>query len=274
MRVQDPAWFSTMDSDCGYGVPDGDEYPEFSNDSSCDQACVPGEYVLKPYSNRTGAFMASIVTSCRTYNPECGACRLTPLWVTAFPGSSFKSAVNVGACEGTCPETANACIAKNTKTVAVSGPNGVITVEQTLECGCEDKKCHREDYYESYWEVVEGIDRNGTVVKEKAQYPEGFKIQIIDFYLLRYGDTAMQSEVHVSRSNRAFLSPTRENGSVQGLRKARFERETWTYFALMYLHNGRGSYLDFEPLGVLCLVTSARSKAAAVASMPQLQLHQ
>ena len=50
----------------------------------------------------------------------------------------------------------------------------------------------------------------------------------------------MQSKVHVSRSNRAFLSPTRENGSVQGLRKARFERETWTYFALMYLHNGRG----------------------------------
>lgn len=45
---------------------------------------------------------------------------------------------------------------------------GVITVEQTVECGCEDKKCHREDYYESYWEVVEGIDRNGTVVKEKV----------------------------------------------------------------------------------------------------------
>ena len=25
-----------------------------------------------------------------------------------------------------------------------------------------------------------------------------------------------------------------------GLRKARFEWETWTYFALLYLHNGRG----------------------------------
>ena len=25
-----------------------------------------------------------------------------------------------------------------------------------------------------------------------------------------------------------------------GLRKAPFERETWTYFALLYLHNGRG----------------------------------
>eukprot|EP00731_Ephydatia_muelleri_P004604 Em0002g780a len=48
--------------------------------------------------------------------------------------------------------------------------------------------------------------------------------------------------------------------AVQGLRKARFEREMWTYFALLCLHNGRGSYLDFEPLGVLCLVTSARSK--------------
>ena len=28
--------------------------------------------------------------------------------------------------------------------------------------------------------------------------------------------------------------------AVQGLRKAQFERETWTYFALLYLHNGRG----------------------------------
>ena len=52
----------------------------------------------------------------------------------------------------------------------------------------------------------------------------------------------MQSEVHVSRSNRAFLSPTRENGTerFKDWRKARFERETWTYFALLYLHNGRG----------------------------------
>ena len=47
----------------------------------------------------------------------------------------------------------------------------------------------------------------------------------------------MQSKVHVSRSNRAFLSPTRENGSAS---KARFERETWLYFALLYLHNGSG----------------------------------
>eukprot|EP00731_Ephydatia_muelleri_P022300 Em0014g891a len=57
-----------------------------------------------------------------------------------------------------------------------------------------------------------------------------------------------------------FSVPLGRMEAVQGLRKARLERETWTYFALLYLHNGRGSYLDFEPLGVLCLVTSARSK--------------
>ena len=50
----------------------------------------------------------------------------------------------------------------------------------------------------------------------------------------------MQSKVHVSRSNRAFLSLIGRMEAVQGLRKARFERETWTYFALLYLHNGRG----------------------------------
>ena len=50
----------------------------------------------------------------------------------------------------------------------------------------------------------------------------------------------MQSKSTFPARIAPFLSPTRENGSVQGLRKARFERETWTYFALMYLHNGRG----------------------------------
>ena len=47
-------------------------------------------------------------------------------------------------------------------------------------------------------------------VKESCHY---LFLQIVDLYLIRYGDTAMQSKVHVSRSNRAFLIPTRENGS-------------------------------------------------------------
>ena len=37
-----------------------------------------------------------------------------------------------------------------------------------------------------------------------------------------------------------FSVPLGRMEAVQGLRKARFERETWTYFALLYLHNGRG----------------------------------
>ena len=49
----------------------------------------------------------------------------------------------------------------------------------------------------------------------------------------------MQSKVQVSRSNRAFLSPTRENGSGSRTEEGAIQRETWTYFALLYLHNGR-----------------------------------
>ena len=37
-----------------------------------------------------------------------------------------------------------------------------------------------------------------------------------------------------------FSVPLERMEAVQGLRIARFERETWTYFALLYLHNGRG----------------------------------
>ena len=40
-----------------------------------------------------------------------------------------------------------------------------------------------------------------------------------------------------------FSVPLGRMEAAQGLRKARFERETWTYFALLYLHNGRGKNL-------------------------------
>ena len=102
--------------------------------------------------------------------------------------------------------------------------------------------CHTTSLYENrFWCLILAPCR-----RYKAQYPEGFKIQvaplqecpnhfkidmhvkeschclflqIVDFYLIRYGDTAMQSKVHVSRSNRAFLSPTRENGSGSRIEK-------------------------------------------------------
>ena len=50
----------------------------------------------------------------------------------------------------------------------------------------------------------------------------------------------MQSKVQFPARITPFSVPLGRMEAVQGLRKARFERETWTYFALMYLHNGSG----------------------------------
>ena len=80
--------------------------------------------------------------------------------------------------------------------------------------------------------VPRGVQNPGSSLQE---CPNHFKIdmhvkeschclflQIVNFYLIRYGDTAMQSKVHVSRSNRAFLSPTRENGSGSRTEKGKY----------------------------------------------------
>ena len=50
----------------------------------------------------------------------------------------------------------------------------------------------------------------------------------------------MQSKSTFPARIAPFSVPLGRMEAVQGLRKARFERETWTYFALLYLHNGRG----------------------------------
>ena len=51
----------------------------------------------------------------------------------------------------------------------------------------------------------------------------------------------MQSKVHVSRSNRAFLSPTRENGSGSRNEKGAIRAGNVDLLCiLLYLHNGRG----------------------------------
>eukprot|EP00731_Ephydatia_muelleri_P005705 Em0002g1881a len=124
--------------------------------------------------------------------------------------------------------------------------------------------CHTTSLYEiRFWCLTLAPCR-----RYKAQYPEGFKIQIVDFYLFRYGDTAMQSKSTFPARIAPFSVLEPLPFSRVGLRKVRFERERGLYFALLYLHNGSGSCLDFEPLGVLCLVTSARSKANAPAPTP------
>ena len=47
----------------------------------------------------------------------------------------------------------------------------------------------------------------------------------------------MQSKSTFPARIAPFSVPLGRMEAVQGLRKARFERETWTYFALLYLHN-------------------------------------
>ena len=49
----------------------------------------------------------------------------------------------------------------------------------------------------------------------------------------------MQSKSTFPARIAPFSVPLGRMEAVQGLRKARFVRKTWTYFAL-YLHNGRG----------------------------------
>ena len=97
--------------------------------------------------------------------------------------------------------------------------------------------------------VPRGVQNPGSSLQE---CPNHFKIDmhvkeschclflhIVDFHLIRYGDTAMQSKVHFPTRIAPFSVPLGRMEAVQGLRKARFERETWTYLALLYLHSGR-----------------------------------
>ena len=50
----------------------------------------------------------------------------------------------------------------------------------------------------------------------------------------------MQSKSTFPAQIAPFSVPEPLPFSRVGLTKARFKRETWTYFALLYLHNGRG----------------------------------
>ena len=50
----------------------------------------------------------------------------------------------------------------------------------------------------------------------------------------------MQSKVHVSRSNRAFLSPTRENGSGSRTKKGAIRAGNVDLLCIAVSHNGRG----------------------------------
>ena len=168
------------------------------------------------------------------------------------------------------------------KTTLVSYPCSLPTLQGTIPRVVQNPGCSLQECPNRF--------KINMHVKESCHY---WFLQIVDFYLFRYRDTAMQSKSTFPARIAPFSVPEL---SRVWLRKARFERETWTYFALLYLHNGRGknqrsaeinsdrtplrvyrfwsdldipagsSYLDCEPLGVSCLATSARSKDKTLTS--------
>ena len=98
--------------------------------------------------------------------------------------------------------------------------------------------------------VPRGIQNPGSSLQE---CPNPFKIdmhvkeschclflQIVDFTLSVMEIQQCKVKSTFPARIAPFSVPLGRMEAVQGLRKARFERETWTYFALLYLHNGRG----------------------------------
>ena len=63
---------------------------------------------------------------------------------------------------------------------------------------------------------------------------------------LHYGDTVMQSKSTFPIRITPFSVPEPLPFFREKQRKARFRRETWTYFALLYLHTGRGKIYNLQ----------------------------
>ena len=77
-------------------------------------------------------------------------------------------------------------------------------------------------------------------VKESCHYQF---LQTVDFYIFRYGDTA----IHSKSPFPARIAPFSVFlGRMEAVRKVRFERETWTYFVSLYLHNEEVKINDLQ----------------------------
>ncbi|KAL5474757.1 hypothetical protein EMCRGX_G026755 [Ephydatia muelleri] len=139
----------------------------------CATKCVPTQYALKGYANRTGPFRSEVVSACALSAAHCGSCKRISQNTTFFPGSPYAQTIDRGACDGECDETGGSCVPVTHKFLSFEDPNGAVLVRKVEKCGCMDSKCYREDYFVSYWEEV--MAENGTEgtpvvasVREKA----------------------------------------------------------------------------------------------------------
>eukprot|EP00731_Ephydatia_muelleri_P032888 Em0024g432a len=83
-------------------------------------------------------------------------------------------------------------------------------------------------------EFVEMCDLQSDSWQEETQ-----QLLVLDPLQLAPRRLSRKAPVQDINTTAPFSVPLGRMEAVQGLRKARFERETWTYFALLYLHNGR-----------------------------------
>lgn len=117
--------------------------------------CTPASFEMKSFSNRSGPFLVTTITSCTALvNESCGECRRWPKPVTVLPASGYEQTVDIGSCEGQCMGTNNECVPIVKRTISLEGPNGDLLVDQIKECGCHDSRCYKQDYFESHLELI------------------------------------------------------------------------------------------------------------------------
>ena len=68
----------------------------------CATKCVPTQYALKGYANRTGPFRSEVVSACALSAAHCGSCERISQNTTLFPGSPYAQTIDRGACDGKC----------------------------------------------------------------------------------------------------------------------------------------------------------------------------
>lgn len=124
------------------------------NSALCEPKCVPSEYELQLYANRSGPFSSEVVAKCALSTSHCYGCERVSQNVTLFPGSPYEETFDRGKCVGKCEDSGESCVAVTNKFLSFENPNGATSVTKIERCGCADSKCYREDYFVSYWEEV------------------------------------------------------------------------------------------------------------------------
>lgn len=108
----------------------------------CATKCVPTQYALKGYANRTGPFRSEVVSACALSAAHCGSCERISQNTTLFPGSPYAQTIDRGACDGECDgmqyktvnlytnpapthsETGGSCVPVTHKFLSFEDPNG------------------------------------------------------------------------------------------------------------------------------------------------------